>query len=138
MKRCTISNVLGFSEIPELGSYNYTTVKGKGNNNDNILAAVQKAENLFELVTPGIINLTGVRFVVLRCPQIEENGNASLSYEKYTAGLGIFKMYSTNISHLRFDFLNFKKLDMHPIGKLPKMTLRFEKSGWISLRFKRS
>jgi hypothetical protein len=136
MKRSTISSVLGFSEIPEVGSYNYTTVKGKGNNNNNVFAAIKKGENLFELVTPGIVNLTGVRFVVLRCPQIEENGNASLSYEKYTAGLGIFKMYSTNISHLRFDFLNLKKLDMHPIGKLPKMTLRFEKADGTLYDFK--
>jgi hypothetical protein len=136
MKRSTIYNVLGFSEIPEFGNDNYTTVKGKGNKNDHVFAAVQKAENLFELITPGIVNLTGVRFVVLRCPQIEENGNASLSYEKYTAGLGIFKMYSTNISHLRFDFINFKKLDMHPIGKLSKMTLRFEKADGTLYDFK--
>jgi hypothetical protein len=136
MKRSAISNVLGFSEIPEPGNSNYNIVKGKGNNNDTIFASVQKSENLFELITPGVINLTGVRFVVLRCPQIEENGNASLSYEKYTAGLGVFKMYSTSISHLRFDFINFKKLDMHPLGKLSKMTLRFEKADGTLYDFK--
>lgn len=136
MKRSTLANVLGFSEIAEPGNKNYNVVKGKGNHNNYIFTSIQKADKVFELITPGIVNLNGVRFIVLRCPQIEENGNASLSYEKYTAGLGIFKLYSSSVAHLRFDFINLKKLDMHPIGKLPKITLRFEKADGTPYDFK--
>eukprot|EP00873_Tetraselmis_striata_P026990 jgi/Tetstr1/447254/TSEL_034691.t1 len=135
MKKSTISSVLGFSEVSDASeSTSYTVIPGIDNR--FLFGAIQKDEGLFEVYSPGIINLYGERFVVLRCPQIEENGNASLSYERYTAGIGIFKMYNAQISHLRFDFTNLRRLEMHPLGKLSKITLRFERANGDLYDFK--
>lgn len=124
MKKSTAADVLGFSEIAQK-SEGYQLIPSV--NNKFVFGAVQNG-GIYELYSPGMINLFGERFVVLRCPQIEENGNASLSYEKYSTGIGIFKLYNSTVAHLRFDFTNLRKLDMHPIGKLSKLTLRFEKA----------
>lgn len=135
MKKSTMSNVLGFSEVADISESSFYTVV-PGINNRFLFGAIQKAEGLFEMYSPGIINLYGERFVVLRCPQIEENSNASFSYERYTAGIGIFKLYNTTISHLRFDFTNLRRLEMHPLGKLSKLTLRFERANGELYDFK--
>ena len=59
-----------------------------------------------------------------------------LSYESFSAGLGIFKLYNTTVAHLRFDFTNLRKIDMHPIGKLSRLTLRFERASGDLYDFK--
>ena len=133
MKKSTISNVLGFSQVAE-ESEGYQVMPGADNR--FMFGAVRRSDSLYELYSPGMINLFGERFVVLRCPQIEENGNASLSYESFSAGLGIFKLYNTTVAHLRFDFTNLRRIDMHPIGKLPKLTLRFERASGELYDFK--
>ena len=133
MKKSTAASVLGFSEVAE-ENQGYQVIPGV--NNRFLFGAVKRTDTLYEMYSPGMINLFGEKFVVLRCPQIEENGNASLSYERYSAGIGIFKLYNSTVAHLRFDFTNLRKLDMHPIGKLSKLTLRFERANGDLYDFK--
>jgi len=49
----------------------------------------------------------------------------------------MFKLSSGNdITHLRFDFVNFVKKPFHPIGKLGRLTFRFEMPNGLLYDFK--
>ena len=87
--------------------------------------------------SPGVLNLNGIRFVILRCPQIED-ATPSQSAQQYSAGVGLFKIYDQTLSHLRFDFVKFNRSDFHPIGKLSRLHLRFERLGGELYDFKGS
>jgi hypothetical protein len=82
----------------------------------------------YVVVAPGIINLLGDRYVILRCPEIEDHLLGSYAYIKSTPGLGLFKLAAAqnDVTHLRFDFVNLVRKPFHPIGKLAKLTFRFE------------
>jgi hypothetical protein len=82
----------------------------------------------YRVIAPGVIYLLGTRYVILRCPEIEGHMYASRAFGQFSPGIGMFKMYAVNdIAHQRFDFVNFHKKPFHPIGKLDRMTLRFER-----------
>lgn len=136
MKKSTASDVLGFTEVadaPDVPRDGYQAIPGV--NNRYIFGAVPDG-NRFTLRSPGLTNLFGEKFVILRCPQIEEGGNASLSYQRFTTGIGLFKLYNSNFAHLRFDFTHLRQLEMHPIGKLAKLSLRFERADGSLYDFK--
>lgn len=84
-------------------------------------------EVMLQYLDPGgILNLQGVRYILLRIPEIESHLLKSLAYGKCTPGIGMFKLASVNdVTQLRFDFTNFQKKPFHPIGKLSKITLNF-------------
>jgi hypothetical protein len=116
----------------EIGFSTYTTQKGKESqytripwwpNNENIVSCLPSKI----LIPPGIVNLTGIRYVLLRCPEIENHLYNSFSYSRNCPGIGLFKLGSVNqITNVRLDFVHFIKRPFHPIGKLKKITLRFE------------
>lgn len=80
------------------------------------------------LTCPGVVNFTSnIRYMLLRCPEIESHLHNSFSTSGFCTGIGLFKHtgnYDQN--NYRFDFINFNKKPFHPIGKLSKMTLSFE------------
>lgn len=79
------------------------------------------------LLPRGIVNLAGPRFITLRCPEIEEHICSTGKYSKYSTGLGVFKLASGNaLAHLRFDFVSLVRKPFHPIGRISRLTLRFE------------
>lgn len=79
------------------------------------------------LLSRGIVNLAGPRFITLRCPEIEEHICSTGKYSKYSTGLGVFKLASGNaLAHLRFDFVSLVRKPFHPIGRISRLTLRFE------------
>lgn len=82
----------------------------------------------YKVKAPGIVNLFGDRFLILRCKEIEDHLLGSYSYTRFSPGLGLFKMASSynNVNHLRFDFVNLVRKPFHPIGKLSKLSFRFE------------
>lgn len=85
-----------------------------------------------QLIPPGLYNLTGERFVQLRCREIEQymqyrtrvydtgEGLANPGLAKFQLGL-----YGSH-EHERFDYRSFPPRDFHPIGKLTTLTFRFE------------
>lgn len=84
-------------------------------------------EDVWRLDTPGIINLIGERYVKLRCPEIEDFLNP-MAGDRFGTGFGIFKLAGRNeVSHIRFDFVSVKNKKIHPIGKLGRLTFRFER-----------
>lgn len=78
------------------------------------------------LTAPGIYSLLGERYVVLRCPEIEENSYRSLAFGNNCLGLAKFQLGVIGYSENRLDFSTVPSREFHPIGKLQKITLRFE------------
>lgn len=81
----------------------------------------------FFLVQPGVINVTGTRYLILRCKELEDHLSTNNATGTNNPGIGIFKMAGGNdITHLRFDFVNLVRKPFHPIGRLTRLTIRFE------------
>eukprot|EP00798_Chlamydomonas_sp_ICE-L_P017309 gene17309-biopygen26231 len=86
---------------------------------------------------PGILNLAGPRFITLRCPEIEEHVCSSGRSSRYSTGLGVFKLASGNeLAYLRFDFVSLVRKPFHPIGKLSRLSFRFELFDGVLYDFK--
>lgn len=89
------------------------------------------------VVAPGIANLLGVRYITLRCPEIEQHLYSGMTYGSHSTGLGVFKLPAgSQVSNLRFDFISQVRKPFHPIGRLSRMTLRFELSDGTLYDFK--
>lgn len=78
------------------------------------------------LTAPGIYSLVGEPYVVLRCPEIEENAFRSLAYSRHCLGLAKFRLGVVGYSENRVDFNKVPTREFHPIGKLSRISLRFE------------
>lgn len=82
------------------------------------------------LTTPGIVNLLGERFVVVRCKETEEHSNRSLS------GLALIKLGTTGYADVKAEFNSLKSKTFFPIGKLNRLSFRFERLGGKLYDFK--
>jgi hypothetical protein len=78
------------------------------------------------LVAPGIYSLIGERVIVLRCPEIEEHSFRSLAFTKNCMGLAKFTLGNVGYGEHRMDFTSIPVREFHPIGKLGRLTVRFE------------
>jgi hypothetical protein len=138
MIKSTCSVPLGFDldadALPHVARAQYKSVRF-GSNKRFFASIIQSGEAV--LVPPGIVSLTGTRYVTLRCPEIESHLLGSFGSENLNVGLGIFKLTSPyEVTHLKFDFFNFVKKPFHPIGKLHRLTFRFETSNGSLYDFK--
>ena len=84
------------------------------------------ADEYHTVVAPGTYNFIGERYVVLRCPEIEEHSYRSLAYSNYCMGLSMFRLGVVGISDNQINHINIPTREFHPIGKLSKLTLSFE------------
>ena len=137
MRKSTISDVLGFAQ-PTASVSRVGYERATCNPDNTYLFQAIKAHsmaNIYSVLAPGVVNLTTSRFVVMRCPEIEDRFPA-LATGNISTGIGIFKLYDQTISHLRFDFVNFVKMDFHPIGKLQRLHFRFERPNGTLYDFK--
>ena len=127
MSKSSLAETIGFSSIALSSTTNYTAIVY--NNNHQLYGSILSASDLQtqQIIAPGIVNLESARFILLRCPEIENQLFGSYGNFKYSAGVALFKMTDTNsMQHLRFDFVNIIRRPFHPIGKLAKITLSFE------------
>jgi hypothetical protein len=76
----------------------------------------------------GIVDLFGERYIQLRCPEIEEHLHRNRAYERYNVGLAIVPT-SLEYRNLSEKFVMLPSRMFHPIGRLKRMTFRFETSG---------
>jgi hypothetical protein len=88
------------------------------------------------LTAPGMYSLIGPKYIVLRCQEIEEHSFRSLAFSKYHLGLGMFKLGVVGYSENRMDFNKVPLREFHPIGKLTRLTLRFELPNGMLYDFK--
>lgn len=83
----------------------------------------------FVLVPPGVVDLTGEPYVLVRCPEIEQQLYRDRAFETVHAGMGLVKLGNYGFRDQRFDFASFPPRTLPtPIGKLGKLTFRLERA----------
>jgi hypothetical protein len=133
MKRSTISENLGFDLYPSFNNetryiykpYNISAsglIKMFYSRKNNDVAINSK----YIITSPGIVYFIGNKYIILRCPEIEEHLYRSLSYSKYTLGLAKFRVESVGINSEKLSITKLPVREFHPIGKLSRLSLRFE------------
>lgn len=127
MNKSTSRDIFGFSGYSNEGFDSLYRKITFNNNTRLFMSLTDSTSTSVQYIEPeGIINLQGIRYILLRIPEIETHLLGSSGYTNYTPGAGMFKLAAVNdITNLRFDFVNLIKKPFHPIGKLPKLTLRF-------------
>jgi hypothetical protein len=129
---------MGFDTFPrsdESDKYDTFNIHG----NTKVFASQFSQETTsYLLKAPGIVNLLGNRYIILRCKEFEDHLLGSHAYTKYSPGIGLFKLAAANndITHLRFDFVNLVRKPFHPIGKVSKLSIRFETQEGSAYDFK--
>lgn len=76
---------------------------------------------------PGVVNLTGPRYVNIRCPEIESHLFRDRVNEACHAGLGMVQLRGYGFRESRFDYVSFPPRRFHPLGRLSKLTIRLER-----------
>lgn len=87
---------------------------------------VDVCDDYHRIKSPGIYSLVGERYIVLRCREIEENSYRSLAYTNHTLGIAKFRLGVVGYREERLDYSSVPNREFHPIGKLSRLTLRFE------------
>jgi len=100
----------------------------------SIIVTTQEDYNV--LVAPGVYNLLGEKYITLRCPEIEQNSFRYLAYSKYFMGLAKFKLDTVGYNSEIIDYNDTLNREFHPIGKLSRLSLRFETSAGNIYDFK--
>ena len=139
MKRTTLSENLGFDLYPTANSTDrYISKSPPSLTTDSVLAKMfysrlnkdykpnVTTNNKWIITSPGIVYFIGNKYIIMRCPEIEEHLYRSLSYSKYTLGLAKFRVDSVGINSEKLTITKIPVREFHPIGKLSRMTLRFE------------
>ena len=128
MSRSTVASLLGFDEYAsdkhstkyEFKDYN------KINGCEKLFHSVAQPNGSHSLVTPGMMYLLNNKYILLRCPEIENHLYRSLAYSKYNLGLAKIRINSYGFNEEKTSFLKVPLREFHPIGKLIKLTIRFE------------
>lgn len=88
---------------------------------------VMVKNGLQQIKSPGLYNLIGDRYILLKCKEIEDHLFRSRAYEKYTMGLAKFNIGLFGYDETRFDFSSTPPREFHPIGKLTNLTFNFHR-----------
>lgn len=131
-KKGALHKSLGYDTYPLLSAYNNINYKG-WTIGDNYLVfggIYDSSIPGYKIVSPGLISLLGERFSILRIDEIEDHLYGSYAYMAMTPGIGLFKMASAfgGITNLRFDYTTLITKPFHPIGKLSRLSIRWETS----------
>lgn len=92
----------------------------------NLAVKIIVADEYHVLTAPGMYSLIGPKYLVMRCQEIEEHSFRSLAFSKHHLGIGMIKLGVVGYSDNRMDFNKVPLREFHPIGKLTRLTLRFE------------
>ena len=96
------------------------------NQADDLCIGLQVSPLTYQITSPGLYDLTGERYISIRCRQIEDHVFKSRAYEKYNVGLAKIDLGVFGYSDTRFDFSSLPPRRFHPIGRLTRLTFRFE------------
>lgn len=88
-------------------------------------ASVPQSDGTHAIAAPGIYSLVGDRYVLLRCAEVETPRDA-LS-EAYAPGIAKFTLGVVGYASSSLDFANGGVREFHPVGRLSRLTLRFER-----------
>jgi hypothetical protein len=79
------------------------------------------------IVSPGIVNIRGARYLKIRCLELETLIYRDRVGEPTTAGVGIVNIIGYGFAEARYSFSSIPIQAFHPIGKLQKLTFRIER-----------
>ena len=79
------------------------------------------------LISPGIVNIKGARYLKIRCLELETLIYKDRVGEPTTAGVGIVNIIGYGFAEARYSFSSIPVKAFHPIGKLQKLTFRIER-----------
>lgn len=129
-KVSTLADNMGFSEYPTPTRNDMYRMLKIGANPFVFYSIWDTFYEVYKIEAPGLVNLFGERYVVLKIKEIEDHLLGSYSYVNNSPGIGMFKLASNfnDVTNLRFDYVSLVRKPFHPIGKITRLTLRFETS----------
>tara|TARA_B000000477_G_scaffold124441_1_gene132096 strand:- start:7088 stop:8290 length:1203 start_codon:yes stop_codon:yes gene_type:complete len=138
MKNSTINETLGFdlytnSNLNNI-NYNYENINSNIGYEKYFHSLYSNNKNI--IIAPGMLYLINSKYILLKCPEIEEHLFGSLSYNKNSIGLAKLRINSYGYNDEKIDFFKVPLREFHPIGKLQKITLRFEENSGELYDFK--
>jgi len=86
-------------------------------------------ENIYmrnRIIAPGMVCFTGEKYIIMRSPEIEEHAFGSLAYTNNNLGIAKFRTNSLGFNDEKLYITKIPIREFHPIGKLSKLTLKFE------------
>lgn len=79
------------------------------------------------IISPGIYSFVGEKYVIVRCPEIEDHCFRSLmALEKHYLGLAKFRLGVVGYTENALVYNTIPAREFHPIGKLTQLSFRFE------------
>ena len=88
------------------------------------------------IVAPGLLDLTGERYIVLRCLEVESAINGSRAFEQFNAGVGVIQLGTYGYSNQSYDYSAYPPRTFQPLSNLFKLSLSFQKSDGTLYDFK--
>jgi hypothetical protein len=73
-----------------------------------------------------MVCFTGEKYILLRSPEIEEHAFGSLAYTNNNLGIAKFRTNSLGFNDEKLYITKIPIREFHPIGKLSKLSIRFE------------
>jgi len=78
------------------------------------------------IIAPGMVCFTGEKYIIMRSPEIEEHAFGSLAYTNNNLGIAKFRTNSLGFNDEKLYITKIPIREFHPIGKLAKLTVKFE------------
>ena len=97
------------------------------NPSDDLCVGLQVSPSIYQLTSPGLVDLTGERYINIRCPQIEDYMFKSRAYEQHNIGMAKIDLGVFGYSDTRFDFSSLPPRRFHPIGRVTRLTFQFQR-----------
>lgn len=88
------------------------------------------------IIAPGMVCFTGEKYIIMRSPEIEEYSFGSLSYTNNNLGIAKFRTNSLGFNDEKLYVTKIPIREFHPIGKLSRISLRFETNKRLLYDFK--
>ena len=80
----------------------------------------------YNIIAPGMVCFTGEKYILMRSPEIEEYSFGSLAYTNNNLGIAKFRTNSLGFNDEKLYITKIPIREFHPIGKLSKLSIRFE------------
>lgn len=126
---CGMSEVLGFTgSLNDPGVVTLDTRAGETKVKRYFTNQVGGSTPTQYLYPTGVVNLTGERYIILRCIEVEAGMFAQSSTGSRGTGIGLFKLPGPGaLREQRQDYITVVKRPFHPIGRVDGLTLRMER-----------
>ena len=88
------------------------------------------------ILAPGVYNLTGQRYITLKCPQIESHLYRGRPYDPFSYGLARIPLTGFGIGSASFDFASVPRRRFSPLARLSELSFQFVRADGSDYDFK--